>query len=95
MFKYETNRKAYQDVFDNLFSRVEISEEHSISFYLGGLPPESEMGGRMFRQNFLADAYCLTNRQEATLNAMKKKNKLLYSNGSGACESRVDTVDKL
>lgn len=41
--KYETNAKAYQDAFDQLLCRVDISEEHSISFYLGALPAEIEM----------------------------------------------------
>ncbi|GKB42961.1 retrotransposable element Tf2 [Tanacetum coccineum] len=41
--KYQTNVKDYQDTFDTLLSRVYISEEH-VSFYLGGLPVEIEMG---------------------------------------------------
>ena len=42
--KYETTAKAYQDAFDNFLSRVEICEENVVSFYLGGLPQEIEMG---------------------------------------------------
>ncbi|GJW11765.1 hypothetical protein Tco_1577592 [Tanacetum coccineum] len=42
--KYQTNAKDYQDAFDTLLSRVDISEEHAVSFYLGGLPAEIEMG---------------------------------------------------
>nr|GEW86853.1 hypothetical protein [Tanacetum cinerariifolium] len=42
--KYQTNAKEYQDAFDTLFSRVDISEEHVVSFYLGGLPAEIEIG---------------------------------------------------
>ncbi|GKD93495.1 hypothetical protein Tco_1373332 [Tanacetum coccineum] len=53
--KYETNAKAYQDAFDNLLSRVEISEENAVSFYLGGLPQEIEMGVRMFKPKTLAE----------------------------------------
>lgn len=74
--KYETNGKDYQDAFDTLLSRVDISAEHAISFYLGGLPTELEMGVRMHRPKTLADAYSLTNFQEATLNAVKKKNRV-------------------
>ena len=73
--KYETNSKDYQDVFDTLLSRVDISEDHAISFYLGVLPTELEMAVRMFKPKSLADAYSLTNLQEATLNAIKKKNR--------------------
>ncbi|GJZ09110.1 putative mitochondrial protein [Tanacetum coccineum] len=42
--KYQTNAKEYQDAFDILLSRVDINEEHAVSFYLGGLPAEIEMG---------------------------------------------------
>ncbi|GJT65887.1 hypothetical protein Tco_1017367 [Tanacetum coccineum] len=42
--KYDNSAKDYQDKFDNLLSRVDISMEHSISLYLGGFPTEFEMG---------------------------------------------------
>nr|GFC93955.1 gypsy/Ty3 retroelement polyprotein [Tanacetum cinerariifolium] len=58
---------------DTLLSRVEVSEEHALSLYLGGLPTELEMSVRMFRPKTLSDAYCLTTLQEATLEAIKKK----------------------
>nr|GEZ24737.1 hypothetical protein [Tanacetum cinerariifolium] len=41
--KYQTNAKDYQDAFDTLLRRVDISEEHVVSFY-PGLPAEIEMG---------------------------------------------------
>ncbi|GKD17539.1 putative mitochondrial protein [Tanacetum coccineum] len=41
--KYQPNVKEYQDAFDTLLSMVDISEEHAVSFYLGGLPTEIEM----------------------------------------------------
>ncbi|GKC84162.1 hypothetical protein Tco_1139879, partial [Tanacetum coccineum] len=41
--KYDKSAKEYQDTFDNLLSRVEVSEEHVISLNLGGLPTELEM----------------------------------------------------
>ncbi|GKD40714.1 hypothetical protein Tco_1260921 [Tanacetum coccineum] len=72
--KYETTARVYQDAFDDLLSRVEISEDRAISLFMGGLPPEIAMGVRMFKPRKLADAYCLTNLQEATLDAVKKKN---------------------
>nr|GEW76552.1 hypothetical protein [Tanacetum cinerariifolium] len=73
--KYQTNDKDYQDAFDTLLNIVDISEEHAISFYVDGLPAEIEMGVRMFSPKTLAHAYSLTNYQEATLEAVKKKNK--------------------
>ncbi|GJV69598.1 hypothetical protein Tco_1485107 [Tanacetum coccineum] len=94
--KYEKNAKEYQDVFDTLLCRVDISPEHAVSLYLGGLPTELEMSVRMFKPRTLADAYYLTNLQEAPLEAVKKKNMLIVSNnisrfnyGSGS-----DTVSK-
>ncbi|GKC42794.1 hypothetical protein Tco_1060516 [Tanacetum coccineum] len=67
--------KSDQDIFDNLLCRVEVSEEHAISLYLGGLPTELEMVVRMVKPKTLSDAYCLTTLQEATLEAVKKKNR--------------------
>lgn len=44
MTELKNMKYEYQDAFDHLLSRVDISEEHSVSFYLGGLPVETEMG---------------------------------------------------
>ncbi|GKE19783.1 reverse transcriptase, partial [Tanacetum coccineum] len=46
------------------------------------LPTEFDMGVRMFKHQTLADAYCLTNLQEATLNAVKKNNKVQFGTSS-------------
>ncbi|GKC49518.1 hypothetical protein Tco_1072263 [Tanacetum coccineum] len=64
-------------------SLVEVSEEHAIRFYLGGLPTKLEMAVRMFKPKTLSDAYCLTTLQEATLEAVKKKNNLFVSQNTG------------
>ncbi|GJY34483.1 hypothetical protein Tco_0418952 [Tanacetum coccineum] len=80
--KYEKNAKEYQDVFDTLLCRVDISPEHAVSLYLGGLPIELEMSVRMFQPRTLADACYLTNLQEATLEAVKKKNRPIVSNNN-------------
>nr|GEV15378.1 uncharacterized mitochondrial protein AtMg00810-like [Tanacetum cinerariifolium] len=58
--------------------RVEISKEHAVSLFMGGLPTEIEMGFRMFKPKTLTDAYCLTNLQEATLNAIKEKGRSAF-----------------
>ncbi|GJU56064.1 putative mitochondrial protein [Tanacetum coccineum] len=73
ILKYETTAREYEDAFDNILSRVEVSKEHVVSLFIGGLPTEIEMGVRMFKPKTLADAYCLANLQEATLNVVKKK----------------------
>ncbi|GJS99444.1 gypsy/ty3 retroelement polyprotein [Tanacetum coccineum] len=72
-FYGEGSSNEYQDTFDTLLCRVEVSEEHAISLYLEGLPTELEMSVRMFRPRTLSDAYSLTTLQEATLKAVKKK----------------------
>ncbi|GKB25597.1 ty3-gypsy retrotransposon protein [Tanacetum coccineum] len=85
--KYETTARAYEDTFDDLLSRIEISEDHAISLFIGGLPVEISMAVRMFKPRKLADAYCLTKLKEATINAVKKKGIMLY-NGSTSGNAR-------
>nr|GEX01599.1 putative mitochondrial protein [Tanacetum cinerariifolium] len=85
----KSSSKEYQVAFDTLLSKVDVSKEHAVSFYLGGLPTEIEMWVRMFKHKTLVDAYQLINLQEATLEAIKKKNKALLSSqnrrfGSGS-----------
>ncbi|GJU65015.1 transposon ty3-G gag-pol polyprotein [Tanacetum coccineum] len=61
--KYQPNAKEYQDAFDTLLSRVDISEEHAVIFYLGGLPAEIEIrytpghkcSGKLYSLVVLAD----------------------------------------
>ncbi|GJV35473.1 putative mitochondrial protein [Tanacetum coccineum] len=91
--KYTSNAKEYQDKFDDLLSMVEVSVEHSVSLYLGGLPTELEIGVRMFRPQTLAYAYRLTNLQEATLNALKKNNKMKFGNSGSKCGSNGNTTN--
>ncbi|GJS65454.1 reverse transcriptase [Tanacetum coccineum] len=77
--KYETAAGEYEDAFDNLLSIVEVSEDHAVSLFMGGLPTNIEMRVRMFKPKTLADAYFLTNLQEATLNVVKKKSKSTFT----------------
>ncbi|GJS31051.1 hypothetical protein Tco_0491671 [Tanacetum coccineum] len=81
--KYQSSVKEYQDAFDTQLSSVDVSEEHAVSFYLGGLPAKIKIGVRMFRPRTLADAHQLTNLQEATLEAINN------SYGSDAKSSRL------
>ncbi|GJW56364.1 gypsy/ty3 retroelement polyprotein [Tanacetum coccineum] len=81
--KYESSAKEYQVAFDTLLSRVDVREDLAVSFYLGGLPHEIEMCVRMFNPTTLVDAYQLTNYQEATSEAMRKKNKIGVNSQQG------------
>ncbi|GKB11734.1 retrotransposable element Tf2 [Tanacetum coccineum] len=93
--KYETTTREYEDAFDSLLSRVEINEDHAVSLFMRGLPTEIEMGVGMFKPKTLADAYCLTNLQEATLNAVKKKGRSAFvSNSSRYNNSPINTFQK-
>ncbi|GKG10932.1 hypothetical protein Tco_0342332, partial [Tanacetum coccineum] len=76
------NAKEYQDVFDKLLCQVDISPEHAVSLYLGRLAKEFEISVRMFKPRTLVDACYLTNLQEATLEAVKKKNRPAVSNNN-------------
>ncbi|GJX62542.1 reverse transcriptase [Tanacetum coccineum] len=93
--KYETTAREYEDTFDNLLIRVEISEDHAVSLFMGGLPTKIEMGVRMFKLKTLADAYCLTNLQEATLNAVKKKGRSAFvqNQSRNTCPLSVTVAD--
>nr|GEY68712.1 reverse transcriptase [Tanacetum cinerariifolium] len=93
--KYETTAREYEDEFDSLLSRVEINEDHVVSLFMRGLPTEIEIGVRMFKPKTLADAYCLTNLQEATLNAVKKKGMSAFApNSSTYNNSPINTFHK-
>ncbi|GKF00107.1 hypothetical protein Tco_0023457, partial [Tanacetum coccineum] len=81
--KYDKSAKEYQDTFDNLLCRVEVSEEHAISLYLRGLPTELEMSVITFKPKTLFDAYCLTTLQEATLEVVKKKSRPFVNQTNG------------
>ncbi|GKC00007.1 putative mitochondrial protein [Tanacetum coccineum] len=91
----KTTAREYEDAFDNLLSRVKINKDHAVSLFMRGLLTEIEIGVRMFKPKTLADAYCLTNLQEATLNAVKKKGRSTFiSNSSRYNNSPINTFQK-
>ncbi|GJW23762.1 reverse transcriptase [Tanacetum coccineum] len=47
--KYETTAREYEDAFDSLLSRVEVSDEHVVSLLMGGLLTEIEMRSSRFK----------------------------------------------
>ncbi|GKA06840.1 ribonuclease H-like domain-containing protein [Tanacetum coccineum] len=70
--------KVYQDQFDVLLSKVDITESHAISMFLGGMNTDIATMARMFKPRTLADTYCLANLHEAT-NESRTKSKLMYT----------------
>ena len=67
--------EQYQESFDALLNRVELSANHAISCFLGGLCEEIQSAVRMFKPQTIHDAYCLAKLQEATLVSIAKKTK--------------------
>ncbi|GJZ39471.1 gypsy/ty3 retroelement polyprotein [Tanacetum coccineum] len=65
--------KLYQEQFDALMNKVELSEAYAVSLFIGGLKDEISMSVRMFKPNTLTDVYCLAKIQEATLHVLKTK----------------------
>nr|GEX94922.1 gypsy/Ty3 retroelement polyprotein [Tanacetum cinerariifolium] len=83
--------QRFGTVFDDPMSKLK-----NVNLYLGGLPTKIEMGVRMFKPQSLTDAYCLTNLQEATLNAVKKKSNMQFSAKNEEMEEEfVDADDSL
>lgn len=64
----------YQDQFESLLNRVDLSEEHAISLFIGGLQQEIRMVSKMFKPRTLSDAYSLARLQEATRATVVKRN---------------------
>nr|GEX01561.1 retrotransposable element Tf2 [Tanacetum cinerariifolium] len=76
--KQTSTIKVYQDEFDGLFSKVDITESQAVSMFLGGINNDIAMMVRMFKPRTLSDTYCLENLQEAT-NESRIKSKPVYT----------------
>ncbi|GJV26690.1 gypsy/ty3 retroelement polyprotein [Tanacetum coccineum] len=59
--KYDKTAKEYEDLFDILLCRVDVSENDALSLFFWGFPIELEMSVQKFKPKTLSDAYCLTN----------------------------------
>ncbi|GKA62966.1 gypsy/ty3 retroelement polyprotein [Tanacetum coccineum] len=71
--KHVTTVQLYQEQFEALMNKVELSEAYAVSLFIGGLKDEIGMHVRMFKPNTLSDVYCLAKMQEATLQAIKTR----------------------
>ena len=69
--------EQYQEGFDSLLSRVDLAVPQAISCFLSGLSDEIQNAVRMFRPQTLHDAYCLAKLQEATLQSIARRTKLV------------------
>ncbi|GKE06461.1 reverse transcriptase [Tanacetum coccineum] len=63
----------YQDKFEVLLGKVELSDQYAISLFFGGLQTEIGLVVKMFKPKTLYDAYHLARMQEATKTDMAKR----------------------
>ena len=65
--------QSYQDLFEGLLNKVELTEKQAISMFLGGLKDEVFMPIRMFSLTSLADVFSMARLQESTNVVMKSR----------------------
>ena len=74
----------YHEEFDCLVARVELSEEHKLSCFLGGLKQEVQMMVQMFQPSFVNKAFPLARMYESASkvggggNLMAKSSKSVF-----------------
>ncbi|GJY38027.1 gypsy/ty3 retroelement polyprotein [Tanacetum coccineum] len=71
--KQVTTVQLYQEQFEALMNKVDLSEAYAVSLFIGGLKDGISMSVRMFKPNTMTDVYCLGKMQEATLQVVKTK----------------------
>ncbi|GKB01117.1 hypothetical protein Tco_0829161 [Tanacetum coccineum] len=71
--------QVYQDLFEALMNKVELTESYAISLFIGGLKDEIGMAVRMFKPTKLTDVYCLAKMQEQTIAVSKGRHALVLS----------------
>nr|GEV85514.1 cytochrome P450 [Tanacetum cinerariifolium] len=76
--KQDGEVKVYQEQFEVLLNRLDLTESYVVSLFIGGLKSEISMPVRMFKPTTLKDASCLTRMQEATLALTKTKHVSQY-----------------
>ncbi|XP_020080220.1 uncharacterized protein LOC109703897 [Ananas comosus] len=65
----------YQDKFDSLLNRVELSEEYAVSCFISGLKDEIQIPIRMFQPRTLQRALSLAKLQEVAIEGHSKNHK--------------------
>ncbi|XP_071725748.1 uncharacterized protein [Rutidosis leptorrhynchoides] len=85
--RHTNSLQTYNDEFEVLLNKVDITEKQSISWYLAGLQKEIEMPVRMFNPKSLEDAMSLARMQNEAITIIKKRHTPILStpknNGSG------------
>lgn len=65
--------EAYQDSYEVLLNKERLTEQQSISVYIGGLKSDIGLAVKMFSPRSLKDVFKLARMQEATKAAMSKR----------------------
>ena len=71
--KQTASVQSYQDLFEGLLNKVELTQKQAISMFLGGLKDEVFMPIRMFSLTSLADVFSMARLQESTNVVMKSR----------------------
>ena len=83
-----TSVEEYHEAFDYIISRLQLSDDHILSYFLGGLKKEIQMLVRMFQPNSVRRAFTLakmyeaSNSQFVTSTTSVKQNKSTTNNKS-------------
>ena len=75
--KHTTSIQVYQDTFESLLNKVELTEKQAISLYIGGLKEEIGILMRMLNATTLPDVFAWSKMEEARLMVMKKNTPIL------------------
>ncbi|GJW18472.1 LysM domain-containing GPI-anchored protein 2 [Tanacetum coccineum] len=71
--KQTTDVQSYQDKFEMLLNKVDLSEAQAVSMFMGGLKGEVGVPLRMFKPVTMKDVSCLAKMQEATVALTKTR----------------------
>ncbi|GKB97942.1 putative mitochondrial protein [Tanacetum coccineum] len=77
--KQTTNMQVYQDSFEALLNKVELSESYVISLFIGGYKEEITYVVRMFKPTTLIDVFYLSKLHEANMSVSKSRNASLLT----------------
>ena len=90
--KQTSTVQVYQDKFEDLLNRMNLTESLAMSLFIGGLKDEISMPVRMFKPLSLADLFSMAKMQEATLLATKSRYNSYPSNVRSGYANRDDGV---
>ena len=90
--KQTSTVQVYQDKFEDLLNRMNLTESLAMSLFIGGLKDEISMPVRMFKPLSLADLFSMAKMQKATLLATKSRCNSYPSNVKSGYADRDDGI---